>query len=430
MDFTSHLRKTTIQRLPLLAICLALTACGNSNPVEGTVFPLSSDAQVETSPVIVGLQHRKSALPEGSPAQRIATATLSASTAPGAAELRLAKINADIEAKNWLPTFGPNISLSSLESVASSLLVDAVLFDNGYKRAQREYAVTDVEVAAVNLAIEANDRILEALSALVDLEEAEEEAEISARALKVLDGYAAKSGQRVAQGYSALAEQSEIEQSLSEVRLIHDEARQEALNARRSLTLLGVDDIPSTSSSRLPAPSTASYTPLSVALASAKANRTVAQAKMDRASTFPVFGSTSDISSSGSSTVFVVSGSGMGVTTAAASGPFDASKEAAGQSVIHARSEASRLIDSLESGIKSLETRRSGYMTRLKDSNSRFNLYLDQFTAGSQDLTDLVDAYMAKVTLELEAARVGHDITRARYELLHAYGALFDGSRV
>jgi len=41
--------------------------------------------------------------------------------------------------------------------------VEQVLFDNGRKKAERDYAAADVEVAAVTLSQDTNDRVLSAL---------------------------------------------------------------------------------------------------------------------------------------------------------------------------------------------------------------------------------------------------------------------------
>ena len=380
--------------------------------------------------MISGLRQRTSQLPAGSAEAVIARAALESDTGTAAADLRLAKIKADVESSNWLPTLGPNLSLSSLESLASSLLLDVVIFDNGQKRAEREYAVTDVEVAAVNLAIDANDRVLDALDAYLLLLEAQSREEISTRALTVLEGYARKSAQRVSQGYSAPVEQSEIEQYLSEFRLVRDAARQSAMNARSSLTLLGVSNIPGSHHRMTSFPATPSSPPLSVTLAQAKANRSIAEAKIDRSKNFPLLGGTTEISSSGSSTVFVMSGSGMGASTLSAGNSFEASKQASNQSVIHARSEAEIEIDSLNSELSSLSTQLNGYSARLSSSMRNYELYKDQFTAGAADLTDVVDAYATAVSLELGIDEVKHDILGVKYDLLHAYGVLFDGSSI
>ena len=82
----------------------------------------------------------------------VANAVLAANSRAAEADLRAAKLRAEARANNWLPSLGPSVSLTSLGAVVSSMVVEQVLFDNGRKKAERDYAAADVEVAAARAA--------------------------------------------------------------------------------------------------------------------------------------------------------------------------------------------------------------------------------------------------------------------------------------
>ena len=115
------------------------------------------------SVVIDDLITRKSVLSPVSPYAQVAEAVLTANKGPAAAELRVARLKAEAKSKNWLPRIGPSVDLTSLGKVVASLLVEQVLFDNGKRKAEREFAAADVELAAVSLSTEMNTRVQEGL---------------------------------------------------------------------------------------------------------------------------------------------------------------------------------------------------------------------------------------------------------------------------
>ena len=135
------------------------------------------------SEIIAALQARRSVLPQGSAQDRVASAVLAAYARPAEAELRGARLRAQAASKNWLPTLGPSVSLTSLGAVVAGLVVEQVLFDNGRKKAERELARADVEHAAVVLSSDTNARVYEALSLYLGAEEARAKAALSAKTL-------------------------------------------------------------------------------------------------------------------------------------------------------------------------------------------------------------------------------------------------------
>lgn len=149
--------------LSLLAGCMGsgepgATMSGGAKPTD--LAPLGQmqlaasdkDERGETRSVLIDeLIARNSVLPDDGPFAQVAQAVLLANRGSAAAELRVARLKAEARSKNWLPSIGPTINLTSLGATAASILVDQVLFDNGRRKAERDFAAADVELAAVSL---------------------------------------------------------------------------------------------------------------------------------------------------------------------------------------------------------------------------------------------------------------------------------------
>src|SRR6056297_1832587 len=159
-------------------------------------------AEAAASPVISALQARRSVIPPGSPYAKIVDPVLAANSRPAEAELRSARLRARAASKNWLPKIGPNISLTSLSDVIAQLVVEQLLFDNGGKKAERAFAKADVEVAAVTLAEDVNERVFQALSLYLDASRARERLAWEARTLEDMSRFEWIMSERVKGGVS------------------------------------------------------------------------------------------------------------------------------------------------------------------------------------------------------------------------------------
>lgn len=141
----------------------------------------------------------------------MATGVLAANARAAESELRSARSRSEAASKNWLPTIGPNISLSSLGSVVAQLVVDQVLFANGRKKGEREFAIAiaiaiaDVEVAAVALAQDTNDRVHQALTLYVAGAEEREKAAMADAQLKDMGHFEYIMSERVRGGVSDMS---------------------------------------------------------------------------------------------------------------------------------------------------------------------------------------------------------------------------------
>ncbi len=95
--------------------------------------------------IITDLRGRVSVLPQGGAFDQIAAGVIATSSGAAAAELRIARLKAQARATNWLPSLGPSVNLTSLSGLVASILVEAALFDNGRKKAERDFSAADVE---------------------------------------------------------------------------------------------------------------------------------------------------------------------------------------------------------------------------------------------------------------------------------------------
>lgn len=84
-----------------------------ADPAALVVPTMDGKGQVQ-SDLIDGLRQRRSVLPPGSSFAKVAQSVLAASAGAAEAELRVARLSAKARSKNWLPSIGPDVSLTSL----------------------------------------------------------------------------------------------------------------------------------------------------------------------------------------------------------------------------------------------------------------------------------------------------------------------------
>ena len=185
-----------------------------------------------------------------------------------------------------MPSIGPNISLTSLGDVVAQLLLEQVLFDHGRKRAGREFAAHDVEVAAAELSIDTNARVFSALSLYLDAQTAQAREHVMFKRQAQLVRFEDIVRQRVEGGVSDLSDLRVMQQKLAELQseIKNERERQTTalaeLNAMSAREVQTVDGATSLTVSRR-------AQPLAVTRAQARADRDVAQAKIDRAGLLP-----------------------------------------------------------------------------------------------------------------------------------------------
>ena len=203
----------------LLSGCMDMSNLPGIKPSEAKKSVVANDTAVraEPSPIIMDLQSRQSAISSSSAYGQVASAVMSKDARVAQAELQAARLRAVAKSKNWLPSIGPSISLSSLGDLIANLVVEQVLFDNGFKKAEREFARADVEVAAVTLVEDANERVFDALSLYLDAQEGREIATMAETVLLDMRRFKWIMNERVKGGVSDGSDLNILNQKLAEI---------------------------------------------------------------------------------------------------------------------------------------------------------------------------------------------------------------------
>lgn len=381
------------------------------------------------SDVISGLVARKSALPNDSAYDQVTGAVLAANARAAESELRAARLRAEASSKNWLPTVGPSISLTSLSDVIVNLVVDQVLFDNGRKKGEREYAKADVEVAAVALAADTNDRAASALTLYLAAAEGREKSALAETTLQDMAHFEYIMSERVRGGVSDMSDLNIIRQKLSEIRASHTsnaEATRSAIAELNAMSIHPLGDVRGLTAFTV---SATAAQPLAVTKAEAQKTRDIAEAKVERASQLPGLSLNGTIGKNGG---IAVNGGGaqLGLGTPAKLRAIEAASEAAGRRVAQANEDSNRALRKLESQIaaKTRQTGEAGNLTAQAKNN--LDLFQAQYKAGQRQVMDVVGVYetfaraqTAEVTLKFEAAKL-------RIEMARILGVLADGDLI
>lgn len=401
------------------------------SPDANSVARPSHTEKVNSESVIIqGLVSRRSALPAGSSFDRVAGSVLAANSRTAESELRAARLRSEAASKNWLPKIGPQISLTSLGSLVANLVVDQVLFDNGRQKGEREFAVADVEVAAVNLAQDTNDRVHTALGLYLQAAEGREKATLAEASLRDMGHFHYIMSERVRGGVSDMSDMNILQQKLGEIkadRARNVEAAQTALaelNAMSVEPMSGLRGVPS-----FGVKSSAAQ-PLDVVLAEAEKTRAIAAAKIDRADQLPGLSAGGTIGENSDFGVRVSSDTLLGFGTGASLRAIEAAKEAAGRRVAQANEDANRQLRKLEGQIaaKSRQAKEAAGLTAQAKRN--LDIFQEQYDAGQRQVLDVVGVYetfarqeQAEVTLKYEAAQLQIDLARL-------LGVLADGDAI
>lgn len=423
-----------------LFLVLLVTGCmatgGAKMPSGGIFGSKSADEQGtvstgERSGVISQLSDRRSLLPAGGTYDQIAKAVLSSNLAPAEAELRAAKLRAEAQSKNWLPTIGPSLSLTSLGDFVASLVIEQVLFDNGRKKAEREFSVADVEVAAVLLSQDTNERVYDALDLYLSAEEGRDIATQANIALKDMEKFRWIMEQRVAGGVSDLSDLSILNHKISEIKSDRRLGEEKAATAMAELEAMGAEN-----SKALSGLSAVSVDPeitrdLSVLKAHAEKDRDIARAKIERASNLPGLkatatgiGGSSDIDAALQTTgIFDL---GIGARLKA----VDATKEAASRKVDLAHESADRRLSTLGKTYVAAKRATGEAENLTRQAKQNLDVFQSQYEAGQRQIMDVVGVY--ETYARQKRSQIGHkyDAARAQLKMARDMGLLADGAEI
>lgn len=425
---------------PPLAALVLMAACMEQPTRLNTGAPLSGDVGTEQvmaggtqaqSRLIRDLQRRNSVLPSGGPFAVIAEEVLAASKGAAAAELRVAQLRAEAKSQNWLPQIGPTVSLSSLSGLVASLTLSQPLLDNGRRKAERDFAAADVEVAAVGLSQAMNQRVFEGLSFYVNAQRAHAQAAVSRRAADRLARFEDLMKARVDGGLSDMSEQSVISQRYTEVQaqLASDaqaaataEAQLAALTGRPVRDMKGIDTL---RDMREGPPA------LSVLRRQGEGARVLAQAQLQRADMLP--GLTAGVDVSETATNPGLRLTGLGMLNPGASQTMQAlaeTKTVVTRQNAEAAEAAQRRLIALSGEIATLNARAAQGAQVLAQTEGNLDLFTEQYKLGRRGLLDLVSQYDAFAQVERDQAALRFEIALRSLEIARDLGLLVDGERL
>ncbi|WP_065328761.1 TolC family protein [Tritonibacter mobilis] len=427
------------RRISAVALLCSLTACGlplpgtTSGTQDGTAAR-SNFAQAEDAPqseVITALMQRQSLLENGSTYDTVATAALSASARASEAALISAKLRAEAKSKNWLPSLRPSVSLNDLGEMVASMLLEQVLFDNGRRKAERAFAAADVEVAAVTLSADMNDRVKSALSLYVSGLRGDEKAAYAHRAIRTMRDFERVVVGRVNGGVSDRSDLNVVQSKISGMQSSMATANDAARTARAELEAMTGQSFsasPQRLNMSLP-PDGRNY--LSVLKAQSEATRTIEQAKMERAGLLPQVSATGQVDSEGSGAgVLLNLAEPLGFGTPAALRAVEASKEAALRRIGEAEEEARREYSREMQRLASYRRQEREALALSKASRETYNLFKAQFEAGQRPVMDVIPIYEELVKREQAYIDAKYEVVMIQLALAASLGLLADGDKI
>lgn len=437
------LRASAVARICTAALMTAgLGGCLGQDPGTSSRAPFSAAAKgaltpgkpgttAQTSLIIADLSTRRSVLAPKGPYAEVAQAVLDASKSSAQAQLRVARLTAKAKSKNWLPQVGPQISLSSLGEVVTDIVFQQILFDNGAKKAEREFAAADVEVAAVTLATEMNQTVHDGLKYYVSGLKAREQVAVAEASTAKLAEFERIMRARVEGGQSDMSEARILSQKLAEIQATAAADRDAAATADAQLSALsgrsfaGLDGL---NGLRLP------DTPpevLSIRRAEGERARTVAEAKMQRAGYLPGLTASAGIGS-GKPDIGVNLGTGqlLGLGTPDTLAALEASKDVAGRQVEKERQDAGLRIAALRAKHTALQAKAERDGAVVSQTGAGLEMFTEQYRMGRRTLMELVNMYESYADMAREQAGLKYDIALIELEMAREYGILVDGSSI
>lgn len=428
-------------RGPALVAIVMLTGCmgrdlpsmlrigADASPAAVAGGSLAPQAEVQSS-LIADLQGRRSVLPSGAAYAKVADAVVTAGSGAAAAELRVARLKAEARAKNWLPSIGPSVNLTSLSGLAASLLVEQALFDNGRRRAEREFAAADVEVVAVGLSSAINQRVFEGLTYYVNAERARTQAAISTKAAGRLQEFETIMGRRVTGGLSDRSEQRVISQRYAEMQATVAADRETEATALAELAALTGGSLPGITGLDV-LPKSASSEPLSVLRARGEGARAIAQAKLERAGMMPGLSANASVGADGVDPGVRLTGAGLlNPGAGAALEALAQTTDVVDRQTAEASETANRRIVALERQIATLQSRQAQGAEVLRQTEGNLALFTEQYKVGRRTLLELVGQYDGFARLERDQAALRYDIAVLELEIARDRGLLVDGARM
>lgn len=394
-----------------------------------TAAPAES-AEGAPSAVIGDLASRQSVLTSGSAYAEVAAGVLAADARVAEAELQVAQLRAQASSKNWWPTLSPRVSLTSLGDAVADLVIQQVVFDNGRKKAERDLAKADVELAAVALSESSNNRVYDGLVLYLQAEEGRAAADLYGQALTDMAHFEWVMNERVQGGVSDVSDLNVLRQKLADLRARDAAAREKTSRAMGELNAMSATPLSGVRGLRgMEAPSAG--TALTVLRAMVERDRQLAQARVERAQHLPglsVGGSLRD----GGRNIALTGGSDapLGLGTGASLKAIEAARVTADRKVSEARDIAARAIEADQREIAALTRQATEAEALTRQAKQNLDLFQRQYEAGTRQVMDVVGVYESFLRALEQELDLKFRAARAQLDAARRLGVLADGARI
>ncbi|WP_299793374.1 TolC family protein [uncultured Marivita sp.] len=384
----------------------------------------------DASPIIATLAARQSVLTPGSPYAEVAAGVLAADARVAEAELHVAQLRAEAASKNWWPTISPRITLTSLGDLVADLVINQVLFDNGRKKAERDLAKADVELAAVALSESSNDRVYDGLVLYLQAEEGRAAADLYGQALKDMGQFEWVMNERVKGGVSDFSDLNVLKQKLADLRARDAAAREKTTRAMAELNALSAVPLSDQRGLRGMG-ATATDTSLDVLRAMVERDRQIAQARIARADHLPGLSAGGSIRNGGDGLALSVNTEQMlGIGTGASLQAIEATKITADRKVTEARDIAQRGIDADQRAIAALKRQAAEAEGLTAQAKTNLDLFQRQYDAGTRQVMDVVSVYETFLRALEKQLDLKFRAARAELDAAKRLGVLADGAKI
>jgi adhesin transport system outer membrane protein len=422
--------------LALLTGCMGggqVTKSANSGATVDTGLTGSAyeTGRSANSDVIVTLQGKQSALTKGSAFDRVADAVLSTYSGAEQTQLRMAQLRADARGQNWLPRIGPNLSLSGLSGLSTGLSIEHGILDNGKRQAERDFAAADVDVAAIGMVSEVNQRVYDGIATYIQAEKARAQSDVARRAVDRLREFERIMGLRVEGGISDNSELRVITQRVAEMQATLSSDVQTEANALSALTAFasGGDLSGIRGLNAMSLPALDANAPLSILRARAEGNRAMAEARAGRAVLLPGLNGALGISVKGIDPGIKLGGA-FGAGTRQELDALAAAPELAERRTATMTENAARRTVTLQNQIALLRDRQAQGAEVLRQTDGNLELFTEQYKLGRRTLLELVGQYDAFARLTRDQVSLAPEIALMELELARDRGLLVDGARL
>lgn len=388
------------------------------------------DAVQDVSPVIADLAARQSVLIPGTPYAEVAAGVLAADARVAEAELQVAQLRAEAASKNWWPTISPRISLTSLGDVVADLVINQVLFDNGRKKAERDLAKADVELAAVKLSESSNDRVYDGLVLYLQAEEGRAAADLYGQALKDMGHFEWVMNERVKGGVSDFSDLNVLKQKLADLRARDAAAREKTTRAVAELNAMSAVSLAELRGLRGMGTASSDQS-LDVLRAQVERDRQLAQAKIARAAHLPGLSAGGSIRNGGEGISLSASTEQMlGLGTGASLQAIEATKITADRKVTEAEDISRRAIEADQRSIAALKRQAAEAEALTAQAKTNLDLFQRQYDAGTRQVMDVVSVYETFLRALEKQLDLTFQAARAELDAAKRLGVLADGAKI